>query len=244
MEICKLLFTKIPVNPQHPLTWHGTHSNFLPSWNSTLFIFSAVVPRSDVQFTAVAVLKPLETSLILQSIQGSVRKSIAVLSQGVLKAYRTPKATSPRLCISEDYCRQDGTTQPVEVHVAFLSHHPGWDEQLIMELPTSSLPHEGKHLFTSPQESRTQTIHPSMQAEWKQSTYRIKGNGFYFSFCCFVLKYTVCALSASMSMYHMCAWCPWRPEKSIRPPGTGDRRWRATRAAEQWTRSSVSNEPP
>lgn len=52
------------------------------------------------------------------------------------------------------------TVHPVEVRVAFVSHHPGWDEQQMTELPTSSLTHQDKRLFTSPQESRT-TDNPS-----------------------------------------------------------------------------------
>lgn len=101
--------------------------------------------------------------------------------------------------------------------MTFVSHHPGWDEQLMMELPTSSLTHQDKHLFTSPQESHT-TDNPSYLKDKINQTCKqsrvytnlltsIKGDQFYFSFfCCFVLKYNVCALSACVSIYqaHVC----------------------------------------
>ena len=31
----------------------------------------------------------------------------------------------------------------------------------------------------------------------------------------------LCALPACMYVYHVCAWCLWRPEEGIRSPGTG-----------------------
>jgi hypothetical protein len=32
-------------------------------------------------------------------------------------------------------------------------------------------------------------------------------------------------LPTYISMYHVPAWCPWRPEESVRSSGTGVNRW-------------------
>jgi hypothetical protein len=39
-----------------------------------------------------------------------------------------------------------------------------------------------------------------------------------FSQFLFILMYI---LATGMSVYHVCAWCPWQPEESVRSPEPG-----------------------